>query len=233
MIFYFPLIENVRRIFLLSFSLFSGLQAITSGDYYFYLPSLSSSIHSYCENHQQTSSSYSSNGFSILYSSSSLHLPAIDIEDKKYSSFFDPNVLLSTLDQSTITTTTRNPIKLMSSTNENQTFVTKIKNSSISTLPTMTTITNRENGTMNFTLLIYCSIAGIILFIFIYLIVKLCKRDEGTYKIDESKNFPSKSPDEQLEKLGCTGKIVSSSHHRQKILANHEQKLDNSKEWYV
>ena len=222
------------------------MQAATSGDYYFYLPSLSSSsILFFCEHQQQSisSSSYSSNGFSILYSSSS-HFLGIDIEDKKHSSFFDPHAILSTLDQSsssslpsTTTTTTRNLIKLMSSTNENQTFVNITKPSSISTLTNQTlptsTITDKGNVTTNFTLLIYCSIAGLVIFLIIYLIVKLCKRDEGTYKIDESQHFPSKSPDEQIDKLGCTGKIVSSNHHRQKTLSSHEQKLNNSKEWYV
>ena len=97
----------------------------------------------------------------------------------------------------------------------------------------MTSNPDKQNSTFNFTLFIYCSIAGIVILIVFYLIVKLCKRDEGTYKIDESKNFPGKSPDKQSEKLGCTGKIVSSSHHRQKILSMHEEQLEHSKEWYV
>lgn len=218
---------------------FSLVSVSNSGESYFYFSPLSSSssILSFCQDQQNTW--YSSNGFSILYSSSS-HWFATNIEKKKHSSssFFDHNAVLSALDQSS-SSTRRNLIKLMSSTNENQTDHSLIS----TTTTTLSTFTNRtlsmtpnserENSTFNFTLFMYCSIAGIVTLIVFYLIVKLCKRDEGTYKIDESKNFPGKSPDKQSDKLGCIGKIPSSSQHRKKILSIHEEQLETSKEWYV
>jgi len=82
-------------------------------------------------------------------------------------------------------------------------------------------------------LLIGCIILGIMILIIIYLVIKYCRRDQGTYKIDESNNFTTKSHLNDSENNGCTGIISSSNHQHQKLLTKIEQKLDDSKEWYV
>ncbi len=181
---------------------------------------------SYCE-HQQTTS-YSSSGFSILYSLPSL--PLTDIQDKKHSSSFHHNAVLSAVDQSS--STTSNTITLMSpSSKENQILTTTTEYSNLS----LSTVMPQGNQPLNIILLIGCIIMGIILMIIIYMIVKHCNRDEGTYKIDESHNYLAKSSinNNPENNGGCTGIISSSNHHRQKLLLINEQKLDNSKEWYV
>ena len=83
-------------------------------------------------------------------------------------------------------------------------------------------------------LLTGCLTAGIIILIIIYIIIKYCNRDEGSYKIDESKTYSTKSHLDNPNNSGCTGKISSSKqHHHQKLLTTNEQNIPNSKEWYV
>lgn len=86
----------------------------------------------------------------------------------------------------------------------------------------------------NLALLIGCSVGGVILIIIvIYAFIKYRNRDEGSYKIDESKNFVNSSPLPKHESNACGGKISSSTQHRQKLLTNHEQNGIDSREWYV
>jgi hypothetical protein len=119
---------------------------------------------------------------------------------------------------------------MSSSSNENPLPTTTTGFSNLN----LSTVIQQGNQPLNIMLLIGCIITGIILLIIIYLIVKYCNRDEGTYKIDESNNFLNKSSMNNPETSGgCTGIISSSNHHRQKLLLINEQKFDNSKEWYV
>jgi len=143
-----------------------------------------------------------------------LHFPLTDIQDKKHSlSFHHHNAVLSVIEQSS--STSRNILTLMSST----TIVSNISLFNISLS------IEKRNHTFNIMLLIGCIITGIIMIIIIYLIIKYCRRDEGTYKIDESNNFTIKSDLNHSENNGCTS-IISSSNYQ-------GQKLDDSKEWYV
>ncbi|CAF0725417.1 unnamed protein product [Rotaria sp. Silwood1] len=90
------------------------------------------------------------------------------------------------------------------------------------------------NRTLNITLLIGCISASIILIIIIiYAVVKYRNRDEGSYKIDESKNFVLSSHIDSHDNSGCRGKISSSHHHRQKLITTNEHNGVDSREWYV
>ncbi|UJR25801.1 hypothetical protein I4U23_007151 [Adineta vaga] len=90
------------------------------------------------------------------------------------------------------------------------------------------------NRTFNIALLVGCISASVILItIIIYAFVKYRNRDEGSYKIDESKNFVTNSHlDNHESAAGCGGKITTSNHHRQKLLSNEQNGVD-SREWYV
>lgn len=91
----------------------------------------------------------------------------------------------------------------------------------------------KSNRTLNITLLISGISAGIILIIIIICaFVKYRNRDEGSYKIDESKNFVSSSHADNHDNTGCGGK-PSHHHHRQKLLKTDEQNGIDSREWYV
>ena len=197
----------------------------TPRHYYFYfsvssLSSSSSAFHLFFCEHQQTTS-YSSSGFSILSSRARLPLPGI--EDEKHSSaIHHPNAV----DQSS--STTSNTIILMSSSADESSISTTSTGLANLSLPI---ILPPDNQPLNMILLIGCILIGIALMIMIYLIVKYCQRNEGTYKIDESGHFLGKSPPTNPETSGgCTGVISSSNQHR--LLLN-EQKLEHSKEWYV
>ncbi|CAF0856264.1 unnamed protein product [Adineta ricciae] len=88
--------------------------------------------------------------------------------------------------------------------------------------------------TFNIALLVGCVSASVILIIIIiYAFVKYRNRDEGSYKIDESKNFVINTHLDNHESAGCGGKITSSNHHRQKLLTTNEQNGVDSREWYV
>jgi hypothetical protein len=204
------------------------------------LPSFLPLFHlSYCE-HQQTTHSLLS-GFSILRSSP--RFPLTVIVDKKHSSAFHHhhNAVLSNPDQSL--SSISNIITIMSSAplNENPVPVNNDSNmitttifSNISLLHTSsTTAIYNGNRTFNTMLAIGCITTGIILLIIIYIIIKYCNRDEGSYKIDESVNFATKSHLDNHDNNICTGKISLSSHHHQKLLTTNEQNMSDSKEWYV
>jgi hypothetical protein len=219
--------------------------------YYFYFSNQSSSLLSalplsYCE-HQQTTY-YSSSGFAILRSSPRFLFTDI-VNSKLTSSFHHHNAVLSVVDQSLSTTV----ITLMSS-NENNLLVDSDYNNSTTTAinsllakTTTTTISNVSlfhtslsttqqgaNRTFNITLLVGCISASIILIIIIiYAFIKYRNRDEGSYKIDESKNFVTNTHIDNQDKGGCVGKISSSNHHRQKLITTNEQNGVDSREWYV
>jgi hypothetical protein len=198
---------------------------------------------SYCKNQQTTY--YSSSGFAILRSSPRFLFADID-NAQRTSSFHHHNAVLSLVNQSLSTTI----VTLMSS-NENNLFAnsdyhnttTKAINSFLSTTTTTTTVSNvslfhtTQQGasrTFNITLLIGCISASIILIIIIiYAFVKYRNRDEGSYKIDESKNFVTNSPIDKLDNAGCGGKLSSSAHHRQKLIIANEHNGVDSREWYV
>jgi hypothetical protein len=164
-----------------------------------------------------------------------------DIQDKKHSSSVHRNAVLSAVDQSS--STTSDIIALMSSSNVNHISVdddghfmstTTTVFSNLSLLSTSLSTTPQKGiPIFNIMLLIGCIIAGIIIMIITYMIVKYCNRDEGTYKIDESSHFPPKSSLNDSVNNSCTGKISSSSHYRQKLLTTNEKKMDDLKEWYV
>jgi hypothetical protein len=220
--------------------------------YYFYFSNQSSSLLSalplsYCE-HQQTTY-YSSSGFAILRSSPRFLFTDI-VNSKLTSSFHHHNAVLSVVDQSLSTTV----ITLMSS-NENNLLVDSDYNNSTTTTTinsllaktATTTISNVSlfhtslsttqqgaNRTFNITLLVGCISASIILIIIItYAFIKYRNRDEGSYKIDESKNFVTNTHIDNQDKGGCVGKISSSNHHRQKLITTNEQNGVDSREWYV
>ena len=214
---------------------FLGLRG-NSGEYYFYFSnsSLSSSsfpfLHlSYCEHQQSTS--YSSSGFSILYSS--VRLPLTDIEDKKHSSSFDHNAVLFAVHPSL------SPTTLVSSTNQKQKLGQKTDHristtvmSAVSNVTSLPTSIQKGNETFHLILPIGFIIVGIVVLMIIYWIVKRCNRNEGTYKIDESNHFPIKNPRPNSQN-GKVSSSSSSTHHNQKFIPTVDQKLANSKEWYV
>ncbi len=190
---------------------------------------------SYCEQQQQTTH-YSSSGFAILRSSPRFLTTNIDnLQYHHNASHSDLDQLLSTPS-----------LKLMSS-NENNLLVDSVYDNRTtainSFLSTTTTVSNvsqfhtSQRGikrTFNITLLIGCISASIILIIIIiYAFVKYRNRDEGSYKIDESKNFVPTPHLNHRDNGGCGGKISSSTHHRQKLLTINEQNGVDSREWYV
>jgi hypothetical protein len=198
---------------------------------------------SYCE-HQQTTY-YSSSGFAILRSSPRFLFTGIDNLQRTSSFHRHNNAILSIVNQSLSTTI----ITLMSS-NENNLLVDSDYNNTTTTINSLlstTTISNislihtslstipqRANRTFNITLFIGCISASIILIIIIiYAFVKYRNRDEGSYKIDESKNFITNSHLENHDHSGRGGKISSATHHRQKLLTANEQNGVDSREWYV
>ncbi|CAF0815143.1 unnamed protein product [Rotaria sordida] len=98
----------------------------------------------------------------------------------------------------------------------------------------LSTTQQGANRTFNITLLIGCISASIILIIIIiYAFVKYRNRDEGSYKIDESKNFVLNSNIDSHDNSGCRGKASSSHHYRQKLMATNEHNGIDSREWYV
>jgi len=221
--------------------------------YYFYFSNQSSSTSflsllplSYCE-HQQTTY-YSSSGFAILRSSPRFLFADID-NSQKTSSFHHQNAVLSIVDQSLSTTIvtlmSSNENNLLVDSDYNNTITKTTINSLLST--TTTTVSNvspfhtslsttpqRANRTFNITFLIGCISASILLIIIIiYAFVKYRNRDEGSYKIDESKNFVTNSHIDNNDNGGCGGKISSSTHHRQKLLTTNEQNCVDTREWYV
>ncbi|CAF3434733.1 unnamed protein product [Rotaria sp. Silwood1] len=244
-------------------NVFESISIQNTRHYYFYFASQSSSPSSstlsssssflplldlsYCEHQQSTY--YSSNGFSILHSSP--RFPSSEILDKKKSlPFHYSNAVLSTIDQ--LSPTSSNIIPLMSSSssssdknlihidhNDNMisTTINSLTTSSFSNMSlshTSLLTTQQESKTLNIILLIGCIIAGIISMIIIYIIFKYCcNRDKGSYKIDESKNFTTKSHLDNTDASGCTGKILLSNHHRQNLLTTNEENIIDSKEWYV
>ncbi|CAF2877314.1 unnamed protein product [Rotaria sp. Silwood2] len=199
---------------------------------------------SYCE-HQQTTY-YPSSGFSILHSSP--RFSSTKILDKKHSlPFHHQNAVLSAIDQ--LSPTSSNIIPLMSSSsNKSLIHIDHDDNMISTTINSLTTspftnmsflqtslpTTQQENQTLNIVVLIGCIIAGIIIMIIIYIIFKYCcNHDKGSYKIDESKNFTTKSHLDNTDTSGCTGKILLSNHHRQNFLTTNEENIIDSKEWYV
>ena len=133
-----------------------------------------------------------------------------------------------------------NENNLLGDRDSNQTIITTT-HSLLST--TTTTVSNvslfqttqqGKTRTLNITLLSSCISASLILIIIIiYAFIKYRNRDEGSYKIDESKNFVTNSHPENGDHSGCGGKISSSAHHRQKLLTTNEQNGVDSREWYV
>lgn len=85
----------------------------------------------------------------------------------------------------------------------------------------------------NLTVIISCSSAAVIcLILLIYAVIKYRNRVEGSYKIDESQNFLSKTHPDPHDH---SGKKISSQNHRQKSSNNNnnEQNGLDPKEWYV
>lgn len=208
---------------------------------------------SYCE-HQQTTY-YSSSGFSILHSSSRFSTSKIQ-ENQNSIPSHTHNAVLSTTDHSP--STTGNPIELIASSttlssssslsNKHDVIIdhddvlisTTINSFTTSTLSNNSllhstlSIKQRETRTMNRILLIGCIISIIPIMIIIYTIFKhCCSRDKGSYRIDESKNFPTKLRMDIEDNNGCTGKILSPNHHRQNLAPANEENIVDSKEWYV
>jgi hypothetical protein len=187
---------------------------------------------SYCE-HQQTTY-YLPSGFAIFRSSPRFLFPNI-VNPRQTSSFYHHNAVLSAVDQSLSTI-----ISTLMPSSENNLLVDSLRNSSITT--TTTTFSNVSlsttqwgaNRTFNITLLIGCISASIILIIIIiYAFVKYRNRDEGSYKIDESKNFMTTSHVDNHDNGGYSAKVSSSNHHRQKLITTNEQNGIDSREWYV
>ena len=100
-----------------------------------------------------------------------------------------------------------------------------------------TSLSTTQRGTnraFNIALMIGCISASIILIIIIiYAFVKYRNRDEGSYKIDESKNFVTSSHIDKHDNGGYGGKITSPNHHRQKLITTNEPNGVDSREWYV
>lgn len=98
----------------------------------------------------------------------------------------------------------------------------------------LSTTQQGANRTFNLTLLIGCISASVILIIIIICaFVKYRNRDEGSYKIDESKNFVLTPHMDKCDSSGSRGKASSSHNYRQKLLPGHEQNGIDSREWYV
>ncbi len=105
--------------------------------------------------------------------------------------------------------------------------------SNITLFHTSLSTTQKGNQTFNIMLLTGCMTAGLIILIIIYSIIKYCNRDEGSYKIDESKTFTTKSHSDNPNHSSCTGKISASKHHHHQKLLTKTENITNSKEWYV
>lgn len=203
---------------------------------------------SYCE-HQQTTY-YSSSGFAILRSSPRFLFTDID-NIQRTSSFYHKNYNAShfIVNQSlsstivTLMSSNENNLSVDNDYNNTKTITTTTAiNSLLSTQvsnvtlyqTSLSTIPQRINRTFNITLLIGCICASIVLLIIIiYAFIKYRNRDEGSYKIDESKNFVINSQQETHDHGGCSGKISASNHHRQKLITTNEQNGVDSREWYV
>lgn len=207
---------------------------------------------SHCEHRQTTY--YSSSGFAILRSSLRFLLADIDDNTQRILSGDHYNASLSSRIQTFST-----PILLLMSTNENNLLTNNDSNhhhlttttttnsffsSSNTKITTSTTAVSNisvfhpshqgSHRTINLTLLIGCIAGGILLIlVLLYAFVKYRNRDEGSYKIDESKNFVPTPHLEQQNHEGCGSILSSSTHHRQKLLTTHGQNTVDSREWYV
>ena len=198
---------------------------------------------SYCQ-HQQTTY-YSPNGFTILHSAPRF-LSARSSDKKHLSSFYEHNAVHSGADQMSSTTISlmlssllSNGNSLVIDQNENNMISTTINPLTKSTFSSITllhtSLSTIEQGTkpLNMILLIGCIMVGIIILTVVYILVKYyLSRNEGSYKIDESKNFVSKSHSNNNDNSSCAGKI-SITNHNQNLLATNEQNINASKEWYV
>jgi hypothetical protein len=69
--------------------------------------------------------------------------------------------------------------------------------------------------------------------IIIYIIIKYCNRDGGSYKVDEGINYATTPHLDHRDNNICSGKISLSNQHRQKLITTNEQNISDSKEWYV
>ncbi|CAF2511658.1 unnamed protein product [Rotaria sp. Silwood2] len=145
------------------------------------------------------------------------------------------NNLLVDSDFNKLTTTTTTTTVAATTINSLLSTTTTTAISDVSLFHTsLSTTQQRANRTFNITLLIGCISASIILIIIIiYAVVKYRNRDEGSYKIDESKNFVLSSHIDSHDSSGCRGKISSSHHYRQKLMATNEHNGVDSREWYV
>lgn len=206
---------------------------------------------SYCEHRQTTY--YSSSGFAILRSSLRFLFPDIDNTTQRIFPVDQHHASLSSLAQTlstpilTLMSTNENNLLTNNDYNNNTTITTTTTNSffpSSNTKITTTAVSNisvfhpsqqGSHRTVNLTLLIGCITGGIILIVVIlYALVKYRNRDEGSYKIDESKNFVPNLHPEHQQHDGCGGILSSSStHHRQKLLTTNGQNPIDSREWYV
>ncbi|UJR23109.1 hypothetical protein I4U23_026130 [Adineta vaga] len=132
---------------------------------------------------------------------------------------------------SSITTTTVQEKHLVID-KDNNLHLTTISNNSLSHTSLATTL---QNGQRTFYILLLsgCGAAGLLILLTIYTIIKYYNRDEGSYKIDESKNFTAETHLERADNSGRSGKTTTTKPHRQKLLTPHEQTLTNTKEWYV
>ena len=200
-------------------------------------PSLSLS---YCEEQQQQQTThYLSSGFAILRSSPRFLTTYIDNSQYHNASLSDVDQLLST-PKLTLMSSNENNLLVDSDYNNRTTTTTTTINSFLSTTTAtvlnVSSLNTSQRGikrTYNITLLIGCISASIILIIvIIYAFIKYRNRDEGSYKIDESKNFVPTPHLDHRDNGGCSGK-VSSTHHRQKLLTTNEQNGFDSREWYV
>jgi len=123
-------------------------------------------------------------------------------------------------------------------TDPNSTLISSFLSTTATTVLTNISLNHHTQSTKirtrNLTLLIGCLVGCVILIIIvIYAFIKYRNRDEGSYKIDESKNFVSNSPLPKHESNAGGSKPTPSAHHRQKLLANQEQNGVDSREWYV
>ena len=98
----------------------------------------------------------------------------------------------------------------------------------------LSTAQRETNRTLNKVLLIGCITVGIILIIMIiYGFIKYRNRDEGSYTIDESKNFVFNTQTNDNHNSGCADKIMSSCHYGQILMTTYERNGVDAREWYV
>ncbi|CAF2045808.1 unnamed protein product [Rotaria magnacalcarata] len=215
---------------------------------------------SFCK-HQRTTY-HSSSGFDIFRSSPRFLLTGI-VTSEQTSVFHQKNAVPFFIDQpisrsivklmspnennrltdsdsnqlttATTTTATTTVNSLLSTTTTTITTTTTAAISDVSLLKaSLSTTQQGTNRTFNITLLIGCISASIILIIIIICaFVKYRNRDEGSYKIDESKNFVLTPRIDKHDKSGSHGKASSSQQHRQKLISSNEQNGVDSREWYV